>query len=148
MSKFVLGGILAAISLMVIYGASASNRVTSWMDRDRTAATPVSNDSTVKPPSGDGLLALNTTETSGDSLVDVSGMTPLEKAGTLPQRQTIGAASNFGGTPAAPNTDDTDGEVVTPNPQETETPNNDTAATPPTTTPAQTPATEPIRALW
>lgn len=144
MTKSILGGILAAISLLVIYGASASNRITSWVDGSRTSSG--------QPASAPGnqadnatLLALNSTEPTSDAIVDVSGMTTLEKAGTLPKRQTVGATSNLGGTPATTTTtDDTENEVVTPNPP---------AATPPTNTtgntqsnPAPTPA--PVRALW
>lgn len=141
MTKSILGGILAAISLLVIYGASASNRLTSWVDGER--------DSSAQPASAQGnqqnnetLLALNSTEPTSNGIVDVSGMTPLEKAGTLPKRQTVGATPNFGGTPATTTTttDDTGNEVVTPNPTPTTPPANTTETT------QSTPA--PIRALW
>ena len=137
MNQSILGGILAAISLLVIYGASASNRVTGWVDGDRASTAQTNNPQGLKQSDGT-LVALNSTEASGDGIVDVSGMTPLEKAGTLPKRQTVGEASNVGGTPATPNTDDTEGEVVEANPPaETPTPPaNSTENTQPTPAPA------------
>ncbi len=144
MNKFVLGGILAAISLLAIYGASASNRVTSWVDGNRPSSAQTNTGQGVMQ-SNETLVAINSTEANGDAIPAISEMTPLEKAGTLPQRQTIGATSNFGGTPSTPNTDDTEGEVVEPNPQENESP-NDAADNDQTET--QPPAQEPIRALW
>ncbi|MEM9805190.1 MAG: hypothetical protein AAF959_07905 [Cyanobacteria bacterium P01_D01_bin.56] len=146
MNKFVLGGILAAISLIAIYGASASNRFTSWVDGARPSSAQTNTAQGVKQ--NDTLVALNSTEANDDAIIDVSGMTPLEKAGTLPQRQTIGATSNFGGTPSTPNTDDTDGEII----DATNPPNNDSDSSTDTAdnnqNQNQTPAPEPIRALW
>lgn len=147
MNKFILGGILAAISLMAIYGASASNRFTSWVDGSRPSSTQTNT--AQGGEQNQPLVALNSTEANGDAIIDVSGMTPLEKAGTLPQRQTIGATSNFGGTPSTPNTDDTDGEII----DATNPPNNDSSTDTADNNQNnqnqnQTPDPDPIRALW
>lgn len=140
MNKFILGSILAAISLMAIYGTSASNRVTSWVDgSDRTAAQSdfgQSND-------GDNsqIVALNET----GQVAQIGSRTPLEKAGEIPQRQTIGAQSAPAfGTEAQPANDDTDGEIVEADPpvQNTPAPGANQGQN---QQPVQQP---PIRALW
>mgnify|MGYP001794472958 FL=1 len=146
MNKFILGGILAAISLMAIYGTSASNQVISRVDGTDPTSTQ-SNFGPANSASGGTAVALNPDESSEDDpFVEVSAQTPLEKAGTIPQRQTVGTTPNFGATPA--NTgDDTDGAVVEPAPPAPEppaTPAEEAPAAP--AAPAQ--AEEPIRALW
>ncbi|MBT9315139.1 hypothetical protein [Leptothoe spongobia] len=155
MNKFILGGILAAISLMAIYGTSASDQVISRVDgTDRGSSQP--NFGQAKPTTDKSVLAINTTETTettgteNNPFTEVSARTPLEKAGTFPQRQTIGANPNFGTTTNTTGGDDTDGGVVeapAPTTQPPTTTGGNATTTPPaTTTPAQTP--EPIRALW
>lgn len=154
MNKFILGSILAAISLMAIYGTSASNQVTSWVDgSQRTSAQSNSGSGAdgANAPGTDGqFVALN--ETDGDSFTQVGNRTPLEKAGEIPQRQTVGvqSAPAFGtSTPSANTGDDTDGAPVTANPPA----QNPPAQTAPgaNQTPNQTPNQNqqpPIRALW
>ncbi|MEL6130171.1 MAG: hypothetical protein AAFR24_16375 [Cyanobacteria bacterium J06627_3] len=150
MNKFILGGILAAISLMAIYGTSASNQVISRVDGTDPTSTQ-SNFGPANSASGGTAVALNPDEASeDDSFVEVSAQTPLEKAGTIPQRQTVGTTPNFGAT-ATNAEDDTDGEIVEPaqpEPEPPATPVGETAApgTPAPAAPAQ--AEEPIRALW
>ncbi|MEM6254056.1 MAG: hypothetical protein AAF821_14145 [Cyanobacteria bacterium P01_D01_bin.156] len=141
MNKFVLGGILAVISLLAIYGASASNRVTSWMDGSRPSPAPTDTEKTLTPPD-DSFIALTPTNAERAD-VNIDDMTPLEKAGTLPQRQTIGVTPNFGGT------DDTEGGVIEPNPSAADSENN-TANNNQTNQTNQnpTPDSGAIRALW
>ena len=144
MNKFILGGILAAICLMAIYGTSASDQVISKVDGGNSTSSQT-NFGQPGTADDDSVVALNATETNNteaNGFTELSAQTPLEKAGTIPQRQTIGATANF---------DDTDGVAVeAPDPaaQPPATPGgNTTPTTPPATpAPAQTPA--PIRALW
>lgn len=154
MNKFILGGILAAISLMAIYGTSASNRVTSWVDRtgDTSAQTNF-------VPDGDGsdgtVVALNGNEANGDSIGIISSQTPLEKAGDIPRRQTLGVRSSPAINAQPSNTgDDTGGVVVEPNPQ---TGDANTATSPPANQgqaqqgqaqQGQNQNLPPVRALW
>ena len=136
MNKYILGSILAAISLMAIYGTTASDRVTSWVDGGDTAS---------QSNSADDRVALNDTEANPDSFV--VSRTPLERAGELPQRQTqprggTAATQNFG----APEGTDTP-EVVEPDPvDENRTAN--TAETTTNQTQNQNQTDAPIRALW
>lgn len=138
MNKYLVGGILAAIALMVIYGTTASSRVASWMDGENpTAAGQEGRD--------DSRVAINPDGATGDAQSGsflTSDQTPVQQAGQLPQRQTATAPdpdsfdtaqTDFGdGTPAS----DTEAPIdPTPSPP----------ATPQQTTPA---ASEPIRALW
>lgn len=163
MNKVILGSILASISLLVIYGASAANRITSQLDRvgQRSAQTTtgqVFNTDTNNPESNT-LVAINPAEedtdnssvNSNDTAATDSGSQPtLEKAGDIPQRQTIGSTPNFGTSPTSTDgadEDDTGGEVVQPAPS-TPTPPTDTAGNNTPTTPAPTPNETPIRALW
>ena len=149
MNKFILGGILAAISLMAIYGTSASNRVTSWVDRaDDTAAQ--SDAGLSNGDNNETVVALNDDGTTDDSNGFISSQTPLERAGDIPRRQTVGSATNFGTSTQTTNTDDTGGEVIEPNPTE-----GGTNATSPETPPANNQAQQrqnqnqpPVRALW
>lgn len=149
MNKFILGGILAAISLMAIYGTSASNQVVSRVDNPESISsqgnfgqgTPTSNTNPV--------VALNSTDTKeakDDPFVDVSAKTPLEKAGTIPQRQTIGTTPNFGATTLTTD-DDTNGQVIEPAQPAPKAPAPATTTTTPAAAPA-TPAPKPVRALW
>ncbi|MEM7795417.1 MAG: hypothetical protein AAF579_13335 [Cyanobacteria bacterium P01_C01_bin.118] len=147
MSKFILGGILAAISLMAIYGTTASDQVISRIDGTER---PKTQSNFGQNSDENGLVALNPTESTGSqdsSFVESSVQTPLEKAGMIPQRQTVGASPNFGATTTTTQ-DDTDGEVVeAPSPTPAPTTGGTTTTTPPATTaPAQNPA--PIPALW
>ena len=146
MNKFILGGILAAISLMAIYGTSASNQVISRVDGTDPTSTQ-SNFGPANSASGGTAVASNREEACGEEqLEEVSDETPLEKAGTIPQRQTVGTTPNFGES-AANVEDDTDGAVVDPAPPAPEppaTPAEEAPAAP--AAPAQ--AEEPIRALW
>lgn len=145
MNKFILGSILAAISLMAIYGTSASNQVTSWMDGEERPSTQTNFGG---PGSTD--VALNPDEENLEPFIDVSGRTPLQKAGDIPKRQTAGVAStpNFGTNPSSGATDDTGGVPVTPTPTP-ETPTGGTSGGATNQAPAQTTQVEePIRALW
>ena len=145
MNKFILGSILAAISLLAIYGTSASNRVTSWVDGERrTPAQPLANND-----DGTAIVAVNSDEATPEPIIDISGRTPLQRAGDIPQRQTTGiqSAPNFGETQPADGTDDTGGGVVTPNPAPAPAP-EPAAEAPATPQPAQTAPEPPVRALW
>lgn len=148
MNKFILGGILAAISLMAIYGTSASDQVISRVDGTERAKTQSNFGQNANE---NGLVALNPADSTSSqddssSFVDSSVQTPLEKAGTIPQRQTVGASPNFGTTTTT--LDDTDGDVVeAPSPTPAPTPGG-TPATTPSATPAPAQNPEPIRALW
>ncbi|NEQ53968.1 MAG: hypothetical protein F6K11_28200 [Leptolyngbya sp. SIO3F4] len=146
MNKFILGGILAAISLMAIYGTSASEQVISRVDG--TNRTPSQANFGQETTPGDSVIALNTAESQDDTFTEVSAQTPLEKAGTFPQRQTVGSTTNFGTTTNTTGSDDTDGIPVEANPPATQPPTTtgDTATSPPAAAPTPTP--EPIRALW
>lgn len=151
MNKFILGSILAAISLMVIYGSSASNRVTSWVDRENSTSTQ-SNFGPGNNQTNDQFIALN--ETEQDSITEIGSRTPLEKAGEIPQRQTVQGAPAFGtNVPSNTNntTNDTDDGILEPNPPGQTTPAQPTPApaqtqNPPPQTPAQN--QPPVRALW
>ncbi len=155
MNKFILGSILAAISLMAIYGSSASNRVTSWVDGENPVATQSNfgqtNGRVNNQGTGDQLVALN--ETEQDAIAQIGSRTPLEKAGDIPQRQTRGVQSSpaFGTNAQSANTgDDTDGEVVTPDPSPA--PNTPAQPAPEATQgqpqPPQNQTQPPVRALW
>ncbi|MEO1591412.1 MAG: hypothetical protein AAFU71_08995 [Cyanobacteria bacterium J06632_22] len=86
--KIVVGSVLGLISLLVIYGASASNRVASWVDgtaSGRTDLVGLNSDGT-----SDRAVAQDSRSTSNSSTpVDLNNLTPMEKAGQLPQRQTV-----------------------------------------------------------
>ena len=137
MNKFILCSILAAISLMAIYGTTASDRVTSWVDGGDISAQGNN--------AGDDRVALNDTEANSDSFV--VSRTPLERAGELPQRQTqprgdTAATPNFG----VPEGTDTP-EVVEPAPTAEDRTAN-TAETTTNQTQNQNQTDTPIRALW
>ncbi|MEM8614526.1 MAG: hypothetical protein AAGF93_21120 [Cyanobacteria bacterium P01_H01_bin.105] len=153
MNKFILGGILAAISLMAIYGTSASNRVTSWVDRSNDNTSAQTDFGAANEGTNETFIALNDDGTTNDSNGIISSQTPLERAGEIPQRQTVGAQSapNFGTSTQPTNTgDDTDGGVVNPNPTAGDT---NAQETPPANNPGQTQSGQnqnlpPVRALW
>ncbi|NEP61758.1 MAG: hypothetical protein F6K31_33195 [Symploca sp. SIO2G7] len=138
MNKFILGCILAVISLLAIYGTSASNRVASWVDgENRSSAQADSNNGR-----DDTTLGLNSAESASGP--DISGRTPLQKAGDIPQRQTVGVpgSPNFGSAAQSDDaTDDTGGEIIDPARDEQATSSEPTNES---TSPAET----PIRALW
>ena len=151
MNKFILGSILAAISLMAIYGTSASNQVTSWMDGADDGPL-AQNNFDADEGAADEFVAVN------DTIGQINSRTPLERAGEIPQRQTVDveSAPAFGTDVQTPDaTDDTGGEIVeaAPPEQETQTP---PAAGEPGSTQAQnqpqnqnqTQDQQPIRALW
>lgn len=149
MNKFILGSILAAISLMAIYGTSASNRVTSWVDGTAERTSSQSNFGAAGDGDSDMLVAANGEDSS---IGQIGNRTPLERAGEIPQRQTVGAQSAFGTN--AQTTDDTDNEVVEPRPPAQQRP---PAASGPGTTAGganqaqnqnQNRQQQPIRALW
>lgn len=142
MNKFILGSILAAISLMAIYGTSASDQVTSWVDGGERPASQ-GDFGQAGSADEDSFISLNPTETDRDTVTDIS-QTPLEKAGNIPQRQTIGASPNFG----APEDDDTGGEVVQADPPAEQTTPDTTTNSNNQTQPGRTPTGEVIRALW
>lgn len=148
MNKFILGSVLAAISLLAIYGTSASNRVTSWVDGDsRTPGQALNDDDAA-------IVAVNSDEATPEPIIDISGRTPLQRAGDIPQRQVtdgIQSTPNFGQTQPADGTDDTGGGVITPDPQPAPEPAAEAPTTPQTPaqqTPAQTAPAPPVRALW
>ncbi|MBE9079820.1 hypothetical protein IQ241_21410 [Romeria aff. gracilis LEGE 07310] len=86
-NKYVVGGVIFGILLLVIYGARASNRFAGWVDGDevRTAESGsgrfVSSDSSQSA----GRSADGETRIVQQPSADLS---PLEQAGELPQRQT------------------------------------------------------------
>ncbi|NEP15652.1 MAG: hypothetical protein F6J97_01975 [Leptolyngbya sp. SIO4C1] len=100
MNKYIIGGILSGIAMLVIYGATSSDRVVRWMDgEDRTEADFVSYDSS------DQLIAQ----------VDDENLTPLQKAGNLPQRQTFAQPTQSDDITAAPaNTPEQPADTQTP----------------------------------
>lgn len=146
MNKLILGGILAAISLMAIYGTSSSEQVISVLDGPNS---PKTQSNFGQNTNENGPVALNTTESAGTrdgAFVESGVQAPLEKAGTFPQRQTVESSRNFG---PATTPDDTDNQVIeAPDSTETAPTTGGTTTTPPaaTTTPAQNPT--PIPALW
>ena len=147
MNKFILGSILAAISLMAIYGTSASNRVTSWVDGTTDRTSSQSNFGAAED--SDMLVAANGAEDG--SIGRIGNRTPLEKAGDIPQRQTVGAQSTFG--PSEQVTDDTDDGVVEPRPRAQRPPATSEPGTTDRTNQTnqaqnQNETQEPIRALW
>ncbi|MFG6106113.1 hypothetical protein [Adonisia turfae] len=157
MNKFILGGILAAISLMAIYGTSASNQVASWVDQTDDDPSSQTNFEAADDATSGTVVALNGDDANGNSIGIISSRTPLEKAGEIPQRQVVGvqSAPAFGINAQTNNAgDDTDGVVVEPNPTAGET-----AQTTPQTPPAnqgqaqpqptnQNQNQPPVRALW
>ncbi|ESA34842.1 hypothetical protein N836_15605 [Leptolyngbya sp. Heron Island J] len=146
MNKFILGSILAAISLMAIYGTSAANRVASWVDGTTGRTSSQDNFGTAENGDSDMLVAVNGTN---DSIGSIGNRTPLERAGEIPQRQTVSPQSAPAFGTNVQTTDDTDGEVIEPSPPAQQTP----AASEPGTTAGtnqanQNETQQPIRALW
>ncbi|MEM7061753.1 MAG: hypothetical protein AAF572_01125 [Cyanobacteria bacterium P01_B01_bin.77] len=150
MNKFILGSILAAISLMVIYGTSASNQVTSWVDGEDPASAQSDSglNSNSDNGSDDSFIALSPTESDREPNIDMNDRTPLQKAGDIPKRQVgeVTSTPNFGTDSSANTGDDTGGVPITPNPPAAGAPGN-TPSTPQTPA-ATTQPEEPIRALW
>ena len=148
MNKFILGSILAAISLMVIYGTSASNQVTSWVDGEEPASAQ--SDSGLSNggdnSDNDSFIALSPAASDREPNIDLNDRTPLQKAGDIPKRQVGGVTStpNFGTDQSTNTGDDTGGVPVTPAPPAAGTPGNTAPQTPAATTQPE----EPIRALW
>ncbi|MEM1241513.1 MAG: hypothetical protein AAGI45_16880 [Cyanobacteria bacterium P01_H01_bin.26] len=143
MTKYILGSILAAISLMAIYGTTASDRVISWVDGGGTASQGNN--------AGDDRVALNDTDadrTGANQDSFVVSRTPLERAGELPQRQTqrpgAQAAQNFG----VPEGTDTPEVVEAPPTVEDRTANTTDTPTNQTQNQNQNQTDAPIRALW
>ncbi|MGD1950598.1 MAG: hypothetical protein ACFB14_13260 [Leptolyngbyaceae cyanobacterium] len=155
MNKFILGSILAAISLMAIYGTSTSNQVTSWMDGTEDDSSAQNNFGSAEDGTNEDLVALNDSDTIGQ----INSRTPLERAGEIPQRQTINAESApaFGTDVQTSNnaTDDTDGEIIEADPPEQEAPTQPAAGAPGSVQGQNQPQNQnqtedqaPIRALW
>ncbi|MEO1404308.1 MAG: hypothetical protein AAFV72_24075 [Cyanobacteria bacterium J06635_1] len=140
MNKYIVGGILSLFSLLVIYGARSSGRVVRWVDGNRP--------NTERTTAQADLVSNNGGDRQLIAQADTENMTPLQKAGTFPQRQTFAEGASAGGTvvPAASDT--------TPA-QPTQTAQQPTPAQPATTAgqgvvnpqPAATTA-QPVRALW
>ncbi|MEM9163713.1 MAG: hypothetical protein AAGC54_11680 [Cyanobacteria bacterium P01_F01_bin.4] len=140
MNKYIVGGILSLFSLLVIYGARSSGRVVRWVDGDRSNSERTAAQA--------DLVSNNGADRQLIAQTDTENMTPLQKAGTFPQRQTFteGASADVTVVPAASNT--------TPA-QPNQTAQQSTPAQPATTTgqgvvnpqPANSPA-QPVRALW
>lgn len=156
MNKFILGGILAAISLMAIYGTSASNQVASWVDQTDGDPSSQTNFESADDGTNGTVVALNGDDANGNSIGIISNRTPLEKAGEIPQRQVVGvqSAPAFGTNAQTNNAeDDTGGVVVEPNPTAGETAQT-TPQTPPANQgqgqpqPNQNQNRPPVRALW
>ena len=142
MNKVILGAILAAISLMAIYGTSASNRVASWMDGTAERTSSQANFG----EDDDTLVATNGTS---DSIGNIGNRTPLERAGEIPQRQTVSPQSAPAFGTNVQTTDDTDDEVIEPNPQAQQPPATSEPGTTAGTNQAnQNETQQPIRALW
>ena len=154
MNKFILGIVLAAISLMAIYGTSASNQVTSWMDGADDGSS-AQNNFGADDGDTDAFVAVN------DTIGQINSRTPLERAGEIPQRQTfnVESAPAFGtNVQTSDATDDTGGEIVEPRPPGPETATPPAAGPPGTTNQAQNQPTQnqnqnqnqnqPVRALW
>jgi len=147
--KYVIGTVLGLISLLVIYGASASNRVASWVDGPASGRAASGQDSIVSLNS-DG----NATVSQNDSSVvaDPNNLTPMQKAGQFPQRQTVveqsAQADEIRVQPLEAS--DTQAQQTTTETATTTTPTTTSQADPaPTVTqPAQTTNPEPVRALW
>lgn len=150
MNKFILGSILAAISLMVIYGTSASNQVTSWVDGEDSASAQSDSglSNSASTDSDDSFIALNPAESDREPNIDINDRTPLQKAGDIPKRQVGGVTStpNFGQPEGASDTE----EPIVPQPVNenppTNTPSGNNTGTQPATPVQQ--QQEPIKALW
>ncbi|MEO0756534.1 MAG: hypothetical protein AAFY78_06630 [Cyanobacteria bacterium J06648_16] len=134
-NKYVIGTILGLISLLVIYGASASNQVASWVDGNDREADLVSLNN-------DGARTVS----QADSTPSDRNLTPLQKAGQLPQRQTIVEESAEGDQIRVQPLENAPTTQVQAQPTET-TPEADPAPTV-TRQPAQAENPEPVRALW
>ncbi|MEM8806172.1 MAG: hypothetical protein AAGF01_09110 [Cyanobacteria bacterium P01_G01_bin.38] len=141
MNKYIVGSILSLFSLLIIYGARSSGRVVRWVDGDRsnTEGTTAQAD----------LVSDNGTNRQLLAQADIEKMTPLQKAGTFPQRQTLveGAQASDINVPAAPNN--------TPPAAQPDTAQQPTPTQPNTTTgqgvvnPAPAARqSQPVRALW
>jgi hypothetical protein len=153
MNKYIVGSILGVISLLVIFGASASNRVARWVDSEETTATRVSATnatgatSSLRSEADRGsstkLISLNQTGTATQTNTN---LTPMQKAGELPQRQTVIDANRTTElrTTAAPAT--TQPTQPTTATQPNTTANQGVTSQPETTTAQSRPAAVP--ALW
>ncbi|MEM1251470.1 MAG: hypothetical protein AAGI69_03475 [Cyanobacteria bacterium P01_H01_bin.21] len=153
MNKFILGSILAAISLMAIYGTSTSNQVTSWMDGTDDNSSAQNNFGSAEDGANEEFVALN----DNDAIGQINSRTPLERAGEIPQRQTINAESApaFGtDIQTSDATDDTGGEIIEADPPEQEAQTPPAAGAPGSVqgqnqpNQNQTEDQAPIRALW
>ncbi len=139
--KYVIATVLGLISLLVIYGASASNRVASWVDGPGSGRS----DTVGLNSSGDRAVA------QGDSTtVDPANLTPLQKAGQFPQRQTVVEQSAQADEIRVQPLENTSTAQAQPSTETTSAAPANTQADPaPTVTqPAQETNPEPIRALW
>lgn len=144
--KYVIGAVLGLISLLVIYGASASNRVASWVDGPASG-----RDDLVGLNNNDAQAQGDSSGSQRDSIAADGDLTPLEKAGQLPQRQTVIDAN-------------AEADDIRIQPLDTDTASQDPATTeaspasaanstqpdpaPTVARPAQTTDAEPVRALW
>lgn len=142
MNKYVVGGILAVISLLAIFGASASNRVVRWADNPNGKNAP--------------LVGLNDSETASNqpatadrelvAQVNEAEQTPLQRAGQFPQRQAFTEADGQTTEVIEINRDN-----ATPVAEaDTETTTPAVPAQPANTQPAPTVTNnpQPVRALW
>lgn len=123
-NKYLIGSILAGISLLVIFGARASNRVASWVDGGEAAAIADGQGPQAQP-------AFFTAQAD-------ENLTPLQQAGNLPQRQTF----------IEPDTTSTSiSQAPTTTPPATAQPAT-TAGQGVVNPPADPSPTRPVRALW
>jgi FtsZ-interacting cell division protein ZipA len=150
MNKYVVGGILGAISLLVIFGASASNRVARWVDSEEAMTTSLSSNTaganTVSAQSNrSGSTRLVSLNETGTTTQTNTNLTPMQKAGELPQRQTLIEADRTTEvrTTAAPTTTTSPQTTTT---QANTTTNQGTTSQPAPTTAQSRPAAVP--ALW
>ncbi|MBE9066712.1 hypothetical protein IQ260_08610 [Leptolyngbya cf. ectocarpi LEGE 11479] len=149
MNKFILGSILAAISLMVIYGTSASNQVTSWVDGEDSASAQSDSglSNSASNDSDDSFIALNSNESEREPNIDINDRTPLQKAGDIPKRQIgeVTSTPNFGQPEGESDTE----EPIVPQPVENPPPTDTSAGNNTGNQPANpAPSQEPIEALW
>lgn len=143
-TKYVIGLVLSLFSLLVIYGTRSSGRVVRWVDGERTS---------VGTTAQANLVSDNGTDRSLIAQADIENMTPLQKAGTFPQRQTFTEAQPLGdgdgiNVTAAPNTTNTTPQTPAAAQQPAPAQSNTTTGQGVVNPAPTAAASQPVRALW
>ena len=147
-NKYILASVLAVISLMAIYGTSASDQVTTWMD-NAARGTSAQTDNAENKADEETLVSLNSTEAeraNTDRQPIFLSQSPLERAGQIPQRQLPRDDARATGDTTLVGESDTE-TPVEPDPT-TDTTTEETSGTGATAAENQTPTQTPVNALW